>query len=370
MDRITEMLHARADTSGARPNVTPQYQCSSFLSDSDYFYTRKGNPNATELEMVLQRLEGCRHVSVVTTGMSAIAMALRLLRPGDHLLVDRLIYGCTYKLFEEFCAHYGIGLDFVDLAAADLSSRVRPNTKMVFFETPTNPFLKTIPIEPVRRAVKAKAPGALLVVDNTWATPYFQRPLDLGADLCVYSATKFYSGHSDCMGGALSTNDDTLAEKLREIRFFGGFILDPHSCWLLRRSLQTFALRMEAHQKTALEMKAFLEAVEEVERVYFPEVGGQLSGYGCILFAELRAELEEKVPSFMKSLRLFERGTSMASVVSGVAQPFTGSHLTLTDEEKAQMGIGRTLVRLCFGLEPVEDLKQDLKMAFRRLHES
>jgi cystathionine gamma-lyase/cystathionine gamma-lyase/homocysteine desulfhydrase len=369
MDRITQILHTRVDVSGAKPNVTPQFQCSSFLADSDYFYTRKGNPNASELEEVLQVLEGCRFARVVTTGMSAITAALRLLRPGDHLVVDRLIYGCTYKLFKDFCLHYGIELDFIDVTQPDLKSALKPNTRMIFFETPTNPFLKSISIKKVREVIDQFQPGIRIVVDNTWATPYFQKPLELGADLCVYSATKFYSGHSDCMGGVLSMNDEALAEIISQIRFYSGCILDPHSCWLIRRSMQTFSLRMEGHQVVLREMNEFLQGQEEIEKIYLPEIDNQLQGYGCILFIELKRSFEEKADAFVRNLKMFERGTSMASVVSAVAQPFSGSHLSLSCQEKAEMGISPRLIRLCFGFEKTADLKEDLKNAFRKLHE-
>lgn len=363
MDPRTEILHERAEVAGARPNVTPLFQCSSFLADSDYFYTRKGNPNSTELEAALRALEGCRHAISVTTGMAALTLALRLLAPGDHLVVNSLIYGCSYKLFHEYCRHFGIALSVVDLSEP---GAVPPDARMVLFETPTNPFLRTVDI----RAVRAAAPGALVVVDNTWATGRFQKPLALGADLCVYSATKFYSGHSDCMGGILTTDDDALAAKLHEYRFYSGSILDPHSAWLLRRSLQTFWIRMDAHAKVTDEMRAFLSDIPEVEAVYHPDVDGkQLTGYGGILFIELRPQHAWNVERFVSSLTLFERGTSMACVVSAVAQPYCGSHLSLSESEKAAMGIRPTLIRLCFGLEAVDDLKRDLLGAFRALHE-
>lgn len=365
----TRVLHARVDVKGAKPNVTPLFQASSYLADSEYLYARKGHPNASELELALRELEGAKHVLAVTTGMTAIHLALGLLRPGDHLLVNRLIYGCSYKLFQDFCGHYGIGLDFADLSdPKEAFERARPKTRMAFFETPTNPFLETVPISAVASAVRRKAPGALVVVDNTWATPYFQRPLALGADLCVYSATKFYSGHSDCMGGLLSTDDGALAERLAALRFHAGAILDPHSAWLLRRSLQTFALRMEEHQRALAEMAAFLGDQPEVAGVYLPRVDPeQLRGYGGILFLELKPGLAPRASSLVRSLTLFERGTSMACVVSSVAQPFSGSHLSLTEREKSDMGIRPGLVRLCFGLEDREDLKADLQSALRGL---
>ncbi len=368
MNPITRLLHRKVPVARARPNVTPLFQCSSFLSDSDYFYTRKSNPNTEELEAALIDLEGCGHAIAVTTGMAAITMALRLLEPGDRLVANTLIYGCSHRLFADFCAHYGIRLDVLDLTDPAALRALAPDTRMVVFETPTNPLLLTVPIRAVADAVHAAAPEALVVVDNTWATPLFQKPLDHGADLCVYSATKYYSGHSDVMGGVVTTHRADLAEEIRRIRFYSGSILDPHSSWLLRRSLQTFALRMRHHVDTFAGLAAHLRAHPVVRRVYVPEVDGrQLIGYGGILFLELDPALEPAVGAFMDSLELFERGTSMASVVSSVAQPWSGSHLSMTDEEKRRAGIAKTLVRLCFGLEDPEDLKADLTRAFDRL---
>ncbi|MEK7469992.1 MAG: PLP-dependent transferase [Planctomycetota bacterium] len=365
MNPETRLLHRKVPVAGAHPNVTPLFQCSSFFSDSEWFYSRKSNPNVDELEAAVRDIEGCAHAVAVATGMAALTMALRLLKPGDRLAANALIYGCSYRLFADFCAHYGIGFDVLDFTdPAAVSAGIRPGTRMVIFETPTNPLLRTVPIEAVAREVRAAAPGALVVVDNTWATPLFQKPLALGADLCVVSATKFFSGHSDVMGGLVTTDRADLAEEIRKIRFYSGSNLDPHSAWLLRRSLQTFPIRMRAHAATFGEMAAHLRSHPRVRRVYVPEVDGrQLASYGGILFIELDPALEPAVEAFMDSLKLFERGTSMASVVSAVAQPWSGSHLSMTAEEKLGAGIGKTLVRLCFGLEDPADLKADLTQA-------
>ena len=372
MNPETRLLHRKVPVAGAHPNVTPLFQCSSFFSDSEWFYTRKSNPNVDELEAAVRDIEGSAHAVAVATGMAALATVLRLLRPGERLATNGLIYGCSYRLFADFCAHYGVGFDVLEFTdPAAVRAGIRPGTRMAIFETPTNPLLRTVPIEAVAREVHAAAPEALVVVDNTWATPLFQKPLELGADLCVVSATKFFSGHSDVMGGLVTTNRPDLAEDLRRIRFYGGSILDPHSAWLLRRSLQTFPLRMRRHAETFGEMAAHLRAHPRVRRVYVPEVDGrQLTAYGGILFVELDPALEPAVEAFMDSLRLFERGTSMASVVSSVAQPWSGSHLSMTEEEKRRAGIGKTLVRLCFGLEDPADLKADLTQALDRAGEA
>ena len=370
MHTNTEILHTKIDITRAHPNVTPLFQASSFLSSSEYFYTRKSNPNSAELEEVLKKLEGCEYVASVTTGMAAISMAMRLLQPGDHLLVNELIYGCSYQYFEEFSHHYQIHLDFVDMTdLAGLTAKLRPSTKMIFFETPTNPLLKTISIKQVAELRDSHCPSALIVVDNTWATSLFQKPLKCGADLSVVSGTKFYGGHSDCMAGFISTNQKELAEKIFSFRFFQGCILDPHSAWLMRRSMQTFTLRMREHESKLKVLSGFLRELPEVNQVYLPEIDdSQMTGYGCILFFELKDQYKDQVSQFMDSLQLFDRGTSMACVVSAVAQPFSGSHLSMSAEAKIRVGIKETLIRLCFGLEEAEDLKEDLLQAFGKLH--
>jgi cystathionine gamma-lyase/cystathionine gamma-lyase/homocysteine desulfhydrase len=241
---------------------------------------------------------------------------------------------------------------------------------MVVFETPTNPFLKTVDIAAVSAAVKRNNADALVVVDNTWATPLYQHPLKLGADISLYSATKYFSGHSDVMGGILLTNRSDLHEELRSGRFYNGAILDPHSAWLLRRSLQTLRIRMQQHYQTAAEIADFLKTCPQVERVYYPEIDGrQLRGYGALIFFQLREELVASYRQFRDSLRLFGTGTGMACVTSMVAQPYTGSHASMTSEEKAEMGLDEGLVRLSLGLEDPEDLKADLASALSAIEE-
>jgi len=241
---------------------------------------------------------------------------------------------------------------------------------LVFFETPTNPFLKTISIKSVARHVKATCPDALVVIDNTWATPLFQHPLEHGADISLHSATKYISGHSDVMGGFALCASPDLADELRNIRFYGGAVLDPNSAWLLRRSAQTLSLRLQAHVATLQEMSAFLKSLPQVSHVYLPTVDGdQLKNYGGILFFDLAPPCADRYERFRDALTLFESGTGMAAVTSMVAQPYTGSHASLSDDDKAEMGLGRQLVRLCFGLEPVEDLKADVRQALNALTE-
>ena len=345
--------------------ATPLFQASAFRTGSPHFYTRKSNPNSEEFERTVQALEGSRHALSVTTGMTAIAAVLTLLRPREVLAINKDMYGCSVKYFHRVAARLGCEVDVLDFSQPANHAKIRPGTRLVIFETPTNPFLKSIDIQAVSRAAKKASPGCLVVVDNTWATPIFQRPLENGADISLYSATKYFSGHSDVMGGMICVDDPKLDQELRDERFYGGLILDPHSAWLLCRSMKTFALRMREHQRMTAEMGSFLATIPQVKRVYLPEVDGrQLKGYGGILFFDFRDDLKHRYTDFSAGLKLFATGTGMAAVTSMVAQPFTGSHASLDEREKAAMGLDQGHIRLCFGLEDPEDLKQDLRAAF------
>jgi cystathionine beta-lyase/cystathionine gamma-synthase len=362
----TRALHVRASEANAGPAVTPVYRCSAFQAGSPYFYSRKDNPNISELEQVVCALEGARHAVAVSSGMSAIYMLLDLLHPGDLVVIGKLVYGCTYRMFHQLRATRGYGLEVHDLADPAVARRLTEGAALVFFETPTNPFLRTVDIARVAEQARSSNPDCLVVVDNTWATPLFQRPLDHGADISLHSGTKYFSGHSDAMNGVLVTNREDLHERFLETRFYGGMVLSPDTAWLVRRSLQTLEVRLERQQATTLAMRRFLEDRPEVAEVYYPAVdGSQLTGYGGILFFRLVAGLSYS--HFADALRLFGSGTAMAAVTSTVAQPYTGSHASMTEDEKAGMGLGTDLVRLCFGLEHPDDLKADLRQAFERL---
>jgi cystathionine beta-lyase/cystathionine gamma-synthase len=368
MDPITEALHVRVDAADARPSTTPLFQASAFEATSPYFYTRKNNPNVAELEETVRTLEGSKYAVAVTTGMAAVRMALDLLRPGDGIVMNSDIYGCSFKLVQRVAAHLGLRLSVLDLSDPAEIHRIPEGTRMVLFETPTNPFLKVVDIQRVSGVARARSPDALVVVDNTWATPLFQRPLEHGADISLHSATKFFSGHSDVMGGVLLTDREDLHEAIRSARFYSGAILDPHSAWLLRRSMQTFPLRMARHQEVTKEMVVHLCRLPQVSRVYYPRIDGhQLRGYGGILFFDLRADLAERYGELVKALRLFGTGTGMACVTSMVAQPYTGSHASMAPEEKAAIGLGPGLVRLCFGLEDPKDLVEDLQSSLAKI---
>ncbi len=364
----TEALHFRINNADTHPVATPIYQNSAFTANSPYFYTRKSNPNSVELEGALAILEKARFVISTTTGMSAIMLVLQQLNPGDQLVINQYIYGCSYKLFQRYAKQIGLKLTILDLTNAAGQNALPDDVAMVLFETPTNPFLKTIPIKELARTVRQKNPKALIVVDNTWATPLFQNPLECGADISLASATKYISGHSDVMGGFIAVNNEQLADELLQSRFYSGAILDPNSAWLLRRSLHTFPIRMREHVRITEHLQDFLTTRKEVKKVYFPNIEkNQLREYGGILFFEFSNNYTDSYHQFIKALTLFDTGTGMACVSSMVAQPWSGSHASLCDFEKTAMGINTGLIRLCFGLESADDLITDLDQAFSSL---
>lgn len=367
-DSITRALHHRIDTASIGTVVTPIYQNSAFPADSPYFYTRKNNPNISEIETVMAQLEEAEHCVAFSTGMAAINSLLNLLQPSATIVVNRDIYGCSLKLFIREAERMKFSLVQLDLSDLKDIDQIPKETALVFFETPTNPFLKTVNIKTLADRVKKACKDTLIVVDNTWATPLFQHPLTLGADISIHSATKYISGHSDVMGGFAICKSPDLAEAFREVRFYGGAVMDPNSAWLLRRSVQTLHIRMRCHVATLKEMAEFLIQEPLVSKVYLPVVDGkQLKDYGGILFFDLEPDFSGAYEKFRDALQLFSSGTGMAAVTSMVAQPYTGSHASLDDEEKAQMGLGHQLVRLSFGLEPTADLKADITQAFQHL---
>lgn len=364
MKNTTKSIHTRANVDKVFPAATPIYQNSAFESESDYFYSRLNNPNVAELEEAIAILEKAEFGLATTTGMSAIQLSLTLLKPGQKILVNKHVYGCSFKLFQWYAEHYGLELFVSDLSKAELDKDL-PAMDFIFFETPTNPFLFTIDIAKITNYFKTKNPNCIVVVDNTWATPLYQSPCALGADISLHSATKYLSGHSDVMGGVLLSNDEKIAQELRSRRFYTGANLDPHSAWLLRRSLHTLEIRLERQAKTTLKLVDYLKTRKEVVKVYYPKVDGtQLTNYATLVFMDLTDEVIENYSILCKNLKLFSTGTGMACVTSMIAQPFTGSHASMDECEKEDMGLDKNTIRLSFGMEDPDDLIEDLKHAF------
>lgn len=361
MDRITKALHTRVEIDDAKAVVTPIFQSSAFQSDSPYFYTRKDNPNTRELEVVVSTLEESKYAVSLASGMAAISAVVDLLPPNSIIIINKYIYGCTYKFFQRIKSKKNIEIYPIDLSEISQIESINKKVDMVFFETPTNPFLKTVHIKNISNYFKNLNPKCLIVVDNTWATPLFQQPLKHGADISLHSATKFMSGHSDVMAGIVLTNSETIFEDIKSYRFYSGAVLAPYNAWLIRRSLQTLELRLKNHQSVTSDMRDWLSNIEYIEKVYYPTIDGdQLTGYGGIIFFQMKRKYEEIYSYFSRTLELFDTGTGMACVTSMVAQPYTGSHASMNDEEKVEIGLNKGLIRLCFGLENVDALKRDI----------
>jgi cystathionine gamma-lyase/homocysteine desulfhydrase len=365
MKKTTRSIHQRSDTSNALPAMTPLFQNSAFEFESDYFYTRKNNPNIQEFEDAVKILEECEYGIATNTGMSAINLVLTLLKPGQTIVLNREVYGCTYKLFQWFCENYQLKLIITDLTNP---SNIAVHADMVFFETPTNPFLLTVEIKRTSESFKKLNPDCLVVVDNTWATPLFQSPCLLGADISLHSATKYLSGHSDVMGGIILTNNSAIHSKLVNMRFLTGANMDPHSAWLLRRSLFTLEARLNQQSKTTIALIEYLKTKQEIKKIYYPAIDKkQLTDYATLIFADISDKLLLRYKDFCNQLKLFSTGTGMACVTSMIAQPFTGSHASMNECEKEEMGLGKNTIRLSFGLEHAEDLIADLEQAFEHV---
>ena len=335
-----------------------------------YDYSRTANPTRRAYERCLADLEGGRFGFAFASGSAATATVLHLLNAGEHVLASDDLYAGSVRLFDRVFAKQGIAFDYVDMTDSQaLAEAMRPQTRLVWIETPTNPLLKLIDVAAV--AGIAHAHGALMAVDNTFMSPYFQRPLALGADLVVHSTTKYVNGHSELIGGAVVTNDDELGQRLAFLANAIGGVQSAFDAYLCLRSLKTLALRMQAHERNAFAVARFLAAHAEVERTIYPGLEchpqhdlarRQMSGFGGMVTAELEGGLAKTV-RFVERLALFTLAESLGGVESLVEHPATMTHASLPPERRASLGIGDGLVRFSVGIEAQADLLDDLDQA-------
>lgn len=355
--------------------AVPIYQTSTFAYvepglPREYDYARSGNPTRTALESCLAALEEGRHGLVFSSGLAAIATVLQLLRPGDHVVVSDDLYGGTYRLFEK--VYRPAGLDFSYVDATDPSSvgtAFTRKTRLVWLETPTNPFLR---LSDIRQVVHiAHAHGARLAVDNTFASPCFQKPLTLGADIVAHSTTKYIAGHSDLVGGALVTSSPDLAAQLRFLQNAVGAVPGPNDIFLTLRGIKTLALRMREHERNAITIARFLESRPLVRKVHYPGLPShpqhdlarhQMSGFSGMIAFELEGGREAAF-AFLAALRLFVLAESLGGVESLASHPATMTHASMPPEVREKKGIGEGLVRLSVGIEDADDLIEDLEQA-------
>ena len=355
--------------------VNPIYQSATFAwKDLDtlpkYDYTRCGNPNVGNLEQALASLENASHCLVFGSGMAAVTAALSLLESGDHLLVATDIYGGTHRLAYSQLPRQGIEASGFNAAApCSLAEAARLNTKMVVFESPTNPNLRIVNIPAI--VEEAKRAGLITVFDNTFASPALQNPLDLGVDLVVHSTTKYVSGHSDVVGGAVLLNDATRYGQIKEFSKTIGAVASPFDAWLSLRGLKTLEVRMARHCENALKVATFLAGHPKVARVHYPGLldhpdhllaKRQMRGFGGMLAFEFAGSVAE-TKKVCQGTKIFLLAESLGGVESLIGYPPLMSHATMTEEERVANGIPPTLIRVSVGIEDAQDLVEDLESA-------
>jgi cystathionine gamma-lyase len=371
----TRAIHVGQDadpTTGA--TIVPIYQTSTYTQErvgehKGFDYSRTINPTRLALEKQLASLEGARYGSAFASGMAATAAVLNLLSAGDHAVVSDDLYGGTYRLFSLVLARYGLEFSYVDMSdPGAVAAVIKPNTKLFWIETPTNPLLKLVDI----RAIAAlKRAGQTLVVDNTFATPYFQQPLALGADVVVHSTTKYIGGHSDVVGGIAITDDKALHDLIKFHQNAVGGVPGPHDAWLTMRGAKTLALRMREHARNAQAVAVFLEGHDEVARVYYPGLPShpqhalakrQMSGFGGMVSVLLTGP-PERALRFAAALEYFSLAESLGGVESLVCHPARMTHGSIPKEDRERRGVTDGLLRLSVGIEDEDDLIDDLAQA-------
>jgi cystathionine gamma-lyase len=355
--------------------IVPVYQTVNFVFDDigkphAYEYSRSGNPTRAALEECLAALEEAKFGLAFGSGMAAVDAVVSILRPGDHVVSAEHIYGGTFRLFEKVCAPRGVTFTYVDGTRPEaFAAAMKPNTRMVWIETPANPLLQLVDVRAV--AAIAKKAGAKLVADNTFCSPFFQRPLTQGVDIVMHSTSKYISGHSDVIGGAVLTSDAATHEAIRFYQNAAGAVSGPWDCWLSLRGLKTLAVRMRQHEANAKAVAEFLAAYPKVRETIYPGLPShpqhelakaQMDGFGAIVTFRLDGG-NERVRRFVKALKLWLFAESLGGVESLVCHPASMSHAVLTAQEREKAGITDGTIRLSVGIEDEQDLIEDLGQA-------
>jgi cystathionine gamma-lyase len=337
-----------------------------------YDYTRGANPTRQCLEKCLAAIENAKYASAFASGLSACAAIFGMLNSGDHVVCSDDVYGGTNRFLRRVAKKNGIDETLTDASdVKNVENALKPNTKLVWIESPTNPLLTLCDITAVSKMVHEKSPGTLVVVDNTFMTPYLQRPLDLGADIVVHSITKYINGHTDVLMGCAMTNSKKLAEELSFYQMAVGAVPSPFDCYLVNRGIKTLALRMRQHSESGLRIARFLSKHSRVEKVLYPALEShpqfelqkrQCKGMSGMLSFYLKGGMEE-TKRFFQNLKVFTLAESLGGYESLVDHPAIMTHFSVPPEERAKLGIGDNLIRLSVGLEDVEDLETDLGQA-------
>ena len=374
----TKVIHGGISTDKTTGAVSvPIYQTSTYKQNGlgqpkEYEYSRSGNPTRHALEELIADLEGGVQGFAFSSGLAGIHAVLSLFSAGDHIILADDVYGGTFRLMDKVLTKTGIIYDLVDLSNLDdLKAAFKEETKAIYFETPSNPLLKVLDIKEI--SAIAKAHDALTLVDNTFATPYLQQPIALGADIVLHSATKYLGGHSDVVAGLVTTNSKELASEIGFLQNSIGAVLGPQDSWLVQRGIKTLALRMEAHSANAQKIAEFLETSKVVSKVYYPGLSShpgheiakkQMSAFGGMISFELTDE--NAVKDFVENLSYFTLAESLGGVESLIEVPAVMTHASIPKELREEIGIKDGLIRLSVGVEAIEDLLTDIKEALEK----
>ncbi|HEX2091844.1 MAG TPA: cystathionine gamma-synthase [Longimicrobiaceae bacterium] len=374
----------RAIHAGQRPDpttgaiMTPVYQTSTYVQPElgrhlGYEYARTQNPTREALEGNVASLEGGRYGLAFASGLAATDTMIKLFSAGDHVVCGENVYGGTFRLFDRVISRMGVEFTFVDSSdLEEIHAALRPNTRLVHVETPTNPMMRLTDI--AAAAEIAHAAGAWLSVDNTFASPYNQRPLELGADIVLHSTTKYLNGHSDMVGGLLVISSDEIHERLRFLQNAAGAVPGPWDCWLALRGTKTLHLRMAAHNASGMRIAEWLESHPRIERVYYPGLPShpqhelarqQMSGFTGMITVEMGSL--ERARALVNGTRIFALAESLGGVESLIGHPVLMTHASVPVDRRQAMGLSEGIVRLSCGVEDVEDLMADLEQALDRI---
>ncbi len=354
---------------------TPIYQTSTFMFEDvgktkGYDYSRTANPTRKILEDTIAQLEGGKAGFAFATGMAAETTVIHLLKAGDHVISGDDIYGGTYRLFHNVMRDFGLEFTFLRLDNRErIEEAIKPNTRMLWLETPSNPLLNIVDVEMM--ADIAKKHNILTVIDNTFATPYFLKPIEYGIDLVVHSTTKYLNGHCDVVGGAVVTTTDELTERIQFLLNAMGTPASPFDCWLVIRGIETLHVRMKQHEENAIAVANYLKGHPGVKRVLYPGLAShpgheiakrQMKGFGGMVSFELKGDIDI-VSNFLRRLKVFSLAESLGGVASLAEHPATMTHASMPKEHREKVGITDGVVRLSVGLEHADDLIEDLEQA-------
>lgn len=375
MEKGTRLIHTGSEGDPHTGAVsTPIYQNVLFAREDisipgQYGYSRLSNPTRTALEQTIATLEGGKYGFAFASGMAAISAAFLLFSAGDHILVSRDVYGGTFGLAHHLLPRYGLEIDFVDtINPGQVASAIKSNTRALFIESPSNPLMKITDFRSIGQLAQERK--IITITDNTFMTPYLQRPLQFGVDIVIHSATKYLGGHSDCLAGLAVTDNPGLARELKLLQVYLGAVLGPQDCWIIMRGIKTLKVRLEQQQQTAAKLAEWLETRPEIKEVYYPGLPGypgrdihfsQAEGPGAML--SFRLPDGETARRFINHLQLPVIASSLGAVESIVSLPAIMSHASLPEDMRRELGLDPGLVRLSVGLEEFVDLQADITQA-------